>query len=340
MGDDFPSYRIHNSRLPLGYIYPVITETLNAYLDEEDISNSSVIQWGRRSVEGGAWWYGVEKVLPAKRELALQQRQQRVIDLYLDIKNNGYNGSVISIFFDDDGNIKVYDGFHRLAIMKYLGMEEMINCQTSKRKAPFPLVERLIELNNGRNLYQPCDDKRLDGFHVWRKDSPLRLAFVLRALTGETVLDIGCAEGYFSREIAKQGYQVTALDSNRKRLSVARHLSIINNLDVEHCMDRWQNYITDKGFHNILYLSVFHHDILSVGVEAAFKQLEQFRGHVKRLFFESPIASKKISWASENDGNQYDFTEDEFKAKIEAATGMTVIDVWRGGRPLFLLESL
>ena len=104
-------------------------------------------------------------------------------------------------------------------------------------------------------------------------------------------------------------------------------------------MGRWQNYLADRGFHNILYLSVFHHDILSLGVEEAFKQLEQFRGRVNRLFFESPTSSRQISWSSKEKRPHFSFTEDEFKTKIEEATEMTVIDVWHGGRPLFLLEA-
>ena len=72
----------------------------------------------------------------------------------------------------------------------------------------------------------------------------------------------------------------------------------------------------------------------------AFKQLEKFRGKVKRLFFESPISSKDISWSSENKKPQFNFTEDEFKDRIEEATGMPVIDVWRGGRSIFLLEGV
>lgn len=333
------SYRIHNRLLPVGFIYPIIADTLNAYHREEDISNSSLIQWGRRVLEEGGWWHGAEKASPVKRERALQKRQERVINLYLDMKNRGYNDSVISIFFDDDGDINVYDGFHRLSIMKYLGMEEMVNCQISIRKSDFPLVETIIELNSGRNIYQPCDDARLKDFHVWRKDSQKRLGFVTENLTGETALDIGCSEGFFSRELAKRGYKVTALDYSRKRLSVTRHLSLINNLKLDYYFGRWQNYIADKGFHNILYLSVFHHDILAHGVEGAFEQLKQFRGKARRLFFETPISSQKISWAQEDQKDLYNFTEEEFKDKIEDATDMFVTETWQGIRPIFLLEA-
>lgn len=332
-------YRIHNKFLPTGIVEKTLFNTLNMYHRDEDLSNSPLVQWGRRTLQRGAWWYGCEKTLPEKWEDCISKRQIRFLELYLNIRNNGYNGSIISIFFDEDGHIQIYDGFHRVSIMKYLGMEEMLNCHISKRKSDFPLVETLMELNSGCNLYQPCDDERLKDFKVWRKDSQKRLDFVLPNLTGKTVLDVGCSEGFFSRELAKRGYQVTALDYSKKRLAVARYLSIIDNLELNYYQGRWQDYIGNKGFENILYLSVFHHDILALGVDEAFKQLEKFRGKAKRIFFESPTSSKKVKWLDKDRKDIYDFTEKEFKVKIEDATDMTVIDTWHGIRPIFLLVA-
>jgi len=332
-------YQIHNKFLPTGFIYRIITDTLNLYEEDEDISDSPLIQWGRRTLEQGAWWHGVEKASSEKREMALQKRQRRVINLYLDIKNNGYNDSVISIFFDDDGNIKTYDGFHRLSIMKYLGMEVMLNCKVSTRKTDFPLVETLVELNSGKNLYQPCDDKRLKDFHVWRPDSHRRLSHAVENFVGETVLDIGTSEGFFARELAKLGYKVTALDYSRKRLSVTRYLATINNLELNYYFGRWQDYIVDKSFDNVLYLSVFHHDVLAHGVDEAFKQLELFRGKTKRFLFEGPTSSKNISWTPNDKKNLYDFTEKEFGDKLEESMEMFITKTIHGKRPIFVLES-
>jgi len=322
----------------MGTIYNIIVDTLNAYERKEDISDSPFIQWGRQTLLKGAWWYGAEKAPLENREQALQNRQQEFLDLYLDIKNNGYNDSVISIFFDDGGNIEIQDGFHRLSIMAYLGMDEVLNCMISPRKSDFPLVETITKINNGKNLYQPCDDKRLNGFKVWRKDSYNRLNFILENITGTNILDIGCSEGFFSRELVKQGFQVTALDVERKRLAVARYLSIINNLELNYHRGSWQKYIGDKCFDSILFLSVFHHDILGFGVKGAFKQLEMFRERTQQLFFEAPISSMKVGWLEKNKRDTYDFTEEEFKTKIEEATQMNIVKTWYGIRPLYLLE--
>ena len=340
MSEKQAGYRIHNKFLPVGFIYKIIVDTLNAYEAGEDISDSPLIKWGRRTLEQGAWWHGVEKASPEKREKALQQRQRWVINLYLDIKNNGYNDSPISIFFDDDGNIKTYDGFHRLSILKYLGMEVMLNCQISTRKTDFPLVETLMELHSGRNLYQPCDDPRLTGFGVWRRDSSQRLAYILKHIKGKTVLDIGCSEGYFSRELAKKGFSVTAIDIGKKRVAITRYLATLNSLKLNYHVGKWQEYLKgDVEFDNILFLSVFHHDMLRMNPSKAFDALKVFRGKAKRIFFETPIKASDIKWLDQERKKLWDISEDKFKAKIEEATQMTIKDTWYGIRPLFLLES-
>lgn len=332
-------YRIHSKFLPVGFMYEIIHGTLDMYNKDEDMSDSPLVQWGRRTLAEGGWWYDAQKAPIEEREAAIRRRQRKFLDLYEDIKNNGYNGSIISIFFDEDGNIMTYDGFHRLCIMKYLGMEEMLNCEISTRKTDFPLVETLMRMNSGKNIYQPCDDERLKRFNVWRKDSHKRLEFILENIGGSTVLDIGCSEGFFSRELSKRGFKVTALDMERVRVAITRYLATINNLELDYYCGRWKNYVKDKCFDNILYLSVFHHEVLGLGVEMAFKQLERFRGRTKKLFFEAPISSQKISWTPKNQKDLYDFTEEEFKTKIEEVTNMSVTKTWYGIRPIFLLEA-
>ena len=79
--------------------------------------------------------------------------------------------------------------------------------------------------------------------------------------------------------------------------------------------------------------------MLAHGVDEAFKQLELFRGKTRRLIFEGPIASRKISWTPEDKKDLYDFTEDEFRDRIEEATEMFTTETWSGIRPIFLLET-
>ena len=80
-----------------------------------------------------------------------RKRQVEIINLYESLKTKGYDGSKILAWFDDDGKIHIYDGFHRLTIMKYLKMDELVNVDVDWRGVgpwngrDFPLEELLFE---------------------------------------------------------------------------------------------------------------------------------------------------------------------------------------------------
>jgi len=323
----------------------MFTATLNMLIKGQDLNKSPLAEWGREALKAKRWWYGCEKA--QNKEKCIRQRIAQFIALYHSIDEKGYTGSDISIIFDGNGQVHVYDGFHRLGIMKYLKMRTKVNCVISTRdpnptrRGDFPLVKTIIKLNKGKNLYHPCDDPRLKGFRVWRPDSAQRLNYVLKHRVGKSVLDIGCAEGYFSRELAKKGSVVTALDTDKRRVAVTRYLATLNNLKVRYHVGSWQNYLTNlkKGvrFDNILLLSVFHHDMIRMKPAKAFEALQLFRGRAKRLFVECPLKSSEVKWLPAEKRNLWSFSEKNFKNKLEENTGMKVKDTWYGIRPLFLL---
>ncbi|GAH45575.1 unnamed protein product, partial [marine sediment metagenome] len=154
----------------------------------------------------------------------------------------------------------------------------------------FPLVEILLkERPLGKRTYQPINDPRLAGWEVGRKDSPERLKYILEHLEGKTVLDIGCAEGYFSREIAKQGFEVTAIDFRPNIIEVAKYLSISEGVNVQYHTGRWKDIIGELSFFdNILHLSVLHNDIKGLGIEKALVGLQALRNKATRVFLETP----------------------------------------------------
>lgn len=342
-------YVISSELLPTGYLESIMKTTLDMYLGHQDISNSPFVRWGRETLAEDKWWYAVGKLPIAEREAGIQERQQKVIDLYHNIRDEGYNGSDISIFFDKTGQVHTYDGFHRLCILKYLG--RVVDCNTvisyhdpnPASRGDFPLEDMLIEVNGGKkNLYQPInlEDGRLADFHLWNHDSPQRLKFLKKNLVGKTVLDIGCSEGWMSRALAREGYEVTALDNDHRRVAITRYLAIINNLQMDYVQNSWQNHIKrDVRYDNILLLSVFHHDIISRGPDNAFNSLQFFIDKADKVFFESAVTSKMISWLPPEKKDLFDYTEEEFKAKIEDKMRMTVTKTWYGKRPLFVLEA-
>jgi len=340
-------YQIINTLLPLGHVEKAFKETFDMLVKGQDLSQSPVAEWGRKALAAGSWWYGCES--SEDTEKAIRQRMAEVVRLYHSIKQKGYDGSLIAIFFDRDGQVDVYDGFHRLNIMKHLRMRVKVNCVITThdpdpaRRGDFPLAEMMIKLNKGKYLYHPCDDPRLRGFKVWRPDSRKRYSYIRPNLVGQTVLDIGCAEGYFSRMLAKKHYVVTALDTDKRRIAVTRYLATLNNVRLNYHVGSWQDYMEnledDVGFDNVLMLSVFHHDLLRLGLDKAFKTLQLFRGRVKRLFLETPTDSHQIKWLDPEKQKVFQITEENFKHRLEENTGMKVTDTWRGIRPLFLLEE-
>ncbi len=347
-------YRIKNSLLPTGIVYKIIDETLRMFERGDSLLDSPLIQWGRERLKRREWFYGVEKDKVQDKEEGLKARQIKVLRLYNSIKSEGYNGSLIWVFFDDEGKIQTYDGFHRLSILKYLGMEVDVNLvittrdKNPQRRGDFPLVDKLIEINSGKNLYQPINDSRLKDFKLWRKDCQPRLDFILNNVRCNTipvtylsVLDIGCDTGYFCRELAGRDFIVTGLDSDKRRIAVSRYLSIINNIDIDYVVGRWQDYIkTAEKFDVILMLSIFHHSILKKGVDEAFKDLSMVRGKCDQLFFEAPASALEIKWLRGDDKRKYDLSETEFKCRVEDATGLKIKDSWRGVRWMYFLEAV
>ena len=178
----------------------------------------------------------------------------------------------------------------------------------------------------GRKTYQPV----LEGWEVSRKDSPERLKYIVENLVGKTVLDIGCAEGYFSREIAKLGYKVTAVDNRPNIIEVAKCLT--EGLDVTCYAGDWVDMMGQ--FDNVLYLSVFHNEVKKLGIEGTLKKLNILRGRVNRLFFEVPGGIKE-----RNTPDYLDFSVEESRRRVEDSTGLKIIDSARFRRIIFILDG-
>ncbi len=56
---------------------------------------------------------------------------------------------------------------------------------------------------------------------------------MLKEIKELTVLDLGCGEGYLSRELAKKGAQVIAVDISENLIEIARKKSLAEGLDID-----------------------------------------------------------------------------------------------------------
>ena len=275
------------------------------------------------------------------------KRQQQIIDLYEDIKKNGYNGSLLYIWFDEDGVVCLGDGFHRIAILHYLGLDVLVECETdwvdrydNQQHRDFPLVETLMGIKEEPRrgwTYQPVNDPRLKDWKVDRYDAEQRLYYMLPKIKGKRILDVGCSEGYYARELAKLGYEVTAIDRSRGLVAAARYLTTIQNLNVDyrHVSD-WTEI--EGQYDTILFLAVIHNDMKKIGVEKGIEKLQQLRDKCQVLFMEVPNNTNERGWGKDP-YPKYDFHKPESIEQIESATGMKVNDRFNGRRVIYMLES-
>lgn len=330
-------FKVSNQLLDTGYLYPLLAETLQLHLAGKDLMDSPVAQWGRRTLAEGKWWYGVEKLPPAQWEEGIKKRLTRIVSLFEAFTRYGYVDSEITVKFDNDGHVQVHDGFHRLCIMRYLGLRVNVSC---KIKQDFPLLETLRELNDGENLYQPTGDSRTEGWHVWRSDSSSRFKVVSEALMGQKVLDAGCETGYFCRRLAEKGYSVTGVDVNSKRVAVARYLAATQNLQCQFEVGDWQSLLKKEFFDNVLLLSVLHHQALNVGAAQALQALTCLSGRCRRAFIEFPLESEGVTWSKSQ--FRWSFNHQELASLLSAITDMyvlVVLETAQANRPLIILEA-
>jgi 2-polyprenyl-3-methyl-5-hydroxy-6-metoxy-1,4-benzoquinol methylase len=155
-------------------------------------------------------------------------------------------------------------------------------------------------------------------------------------LAGKSVLEIGCSEGYFSRELTKRGYEVTAIDKNSGYIAACRYLATIGGLKVDYKISHWQEYLNDDVyFDNILFLSVLHNDMKFMPIEDALKGLHLFRGKCFRLFLEVPNNEKEQDWSAE----KYDFLDPKNIDYICKEMVMVHKQTWQGWRPIRVLDK-
>jgi 2-polyprenyl-3-methyl-5-hydroxy-6-metoxy-1,4-benzoquinol methylase len=302
-------------------------------------------------------WGGIHQSLIGKDiEAGIKDRLNDFVSLYESIKVEGYkNIAPFLVWFDDDGFIHLYDGHHRLSIIRYLGIDPEVGITTDWDSAgidptgikgrDFPLAETASSIWGYNRLYHYVNDplKRLGGFSIQRPDSTERRDYILKNLVGKKVCDIGCSEGFLSCEIAKDGYEVIGVEKGyipseeergRKLTAIARYLAVLQSVKAKFILSDWKDIIRqqDVFYDNILYLSVLHNEMNALGYDKAMENLKLFRGKCKRLFVEIPDISVQPDWA-------YAFILSAFIPKLERNTGMEVKEVWEGYRPIVLLEN-
>lgn len=124
---------------------------------------------------------------------------------------------------------------------------------------PLELRNKFIERHTG---YQVFGDKELgdaEGVSL-RKWEALQLP---RDLRGASVLDIGCAEGFFCRQSASNGAgPVVGVDTSVTRLMCASFISMKERLNINYRMAVFPNIKSRTKYAYIICLSVLHHSLV------------------------------------------------------------------------------
>ncbi len=83
-------------------------------------------------------------------------------------------------------------------------------------------------------------------------------------LSGKSVLDIGCADGFFCRLCAQKGAKmVLGIDSAIGRLLRARFMALEEGLNINYRIDVFPSRNLHRQFDYVLCLSVLHHSLVS-----------------------------------------------------------------------------
>lgn len=145
------------------------------------------------------------------------------------------------------------------------------------------------------SVSRTCDDRWVQIAHI-HDTLQAQLGRPLR------VLDLGCAQGYFSLRLAERGAQVEGLDYLDANIAVCQALAAeCSHLQVAFRQGRIEEVLpllrTDQ-YDLVLGLSVFHHLIDAHGVACVRALLDTLAERVAAMLIEVALPSEPLYWAA------------------------------------------
>jgi ubiquinone/menaquinone biosynthesis C-methylase UbiE len=168
------------------------------------------------------------------------------------------------------------------------------------------------EVHHGRFLAQEGAGE------VWNWESPagkLRWARRVNMLSshlkpGMTVLELGCGTGFFTRELARSGADVVAIDVSPELLEIARSNRFAPNVRYE-IQNAYDLTYPDAVFDSVVGSSVLHH----LEIDAALRDIHRVLKPEGTIYFTEPnmlnpqiAIQKNVPWIKRKLGDSPDET--------------------------------
>lgn len=322
-------------------LYSILEQRIGMHRPYDQIPQFTQALEGLR--QGRAWYN-------CRTEEAVRKALQDFEQLCETIRREGYRTQAqlgtgrphneVRIQIGRRGDMLFEEGFHRLVIAQYLGLDR-IPVMVYRRHADWArlrdAVKRIV-LQRGF-FHQPFGHPDLDVLPQWYgnhlKDQAFygheRWDYILGSLPVKSgsVLDIGAYFGYFSRRFEDAGFDVTAVEidpCNHEVLRLYRDMT-------GHRFSALNTSVFDlerREFDVVLALSVFHH---IVKTRAGHERLVAFlRGlRCRALYFEPGRSGP---------GMYRDYAEPEFVQFVQENSGLgrsRCLGPTKVGRNLYLL---
>lgn len=143
-------------------------------------------------------------------------------------------------------------------------------------------------------LRDECLKSQSDVYCETRADNEQRWEFIWPYIAdADTLLDIGCAEGYFSVKSAECGLSATGIDIDEERVRRAKKI-IVDKEELEGQCEFYTRKLSPKNIHGIpevdviLSLTVHHHWEGDYGLDDAEKMFQILLDRCDTLIYEPP----------------------------------------------------
>jgi SAM-dependent methyltransferase len=184
---------------------------------------------------------------------------------------------------------------------------------TKRKPEDFPMQERVAkEIGHGRFL------AKHGAGEIWNWEGPagkLRWARRVKMIGAHlkpamTILELGCGAGYFTKEFARSGAEIVAVDVSADLLEIAKANGRASNVRYE-IQDACALTYSDAAFDSVVGSSILHH----LEIEPAMREIYRVLKRGGTIYFTEPnmlnpqiAVQKNIPWIKRKLGDSPDET--------------------------------